>query len=675
MPNLLYNAISLEFTVMKFYIRLALGLSFTSAMLAPTPQAFARSVDREVTCDVLVVGGGLAGVATAYESLKLGRRVCLTEITDWLGGQVSAQGTSALDEKKTQRSQLYFPQGYVEFRQRLVDRYKNQKTPGNCWVSAVCFLPKDGHEILQTMLKEAEKQGKGKLQFLPNTVVKDLQVGTVGTGQQIQSVRAIQHRSASGAPPLNTEPLSQTIVDTYSEDDSSRFKKTIIRFVPPASGQWYVVEATETGELLALADLPYRLGIDKLSYTNPSSPSSSDDPYCPQAFTYTFAMAATATPQTVVPPAFYSQYAKSYSFNSNQYAQAPELVFTYRRILSNQDSAGSRTIAPGDISMQNWNWGNDYGPGTSADNYLYTRQQLAETRQLTPGGWQGGLRVSSLQGGEEQALGYFYWFAAGTSDAKLATKKPFPNVQFLKGFDSPMGTAHGLSKYPYIRESRRLIGRYAYGYPNGFAIAEISTSRKNFRDTPFYRENLSAETYRNLATALAGLSTIDVIRGKISPQELQWRSRAHIYPDSVGIGHYNLDFHPCMVESPPEKPGNQERPGERQGADETYPFQIPLRAMIPPKIDNLLVTGKSIAMDHISASAYRVHSIEWSAGAAAGTTASFAIETGTMPYQLVENLPRANANLEQLQKRLNANSNPTAFPNTSILNLNWKDWR
>ncbi len=204
---------SLGFAVMKFYIRLALGLFFGSAMLVPMPQVSARSVDREVACDVLVVGGGLAGVATAYEALKLGRRVCLTEITDWVGGQVSAQGTSALDEKKTQRSRLYFPQGYGEFRQRLVDRYKNQKSPGNCWVSAVCFLPKDGHEILQTMLKEAETQGKGTLQFFPNTVVKDLQIATAGSGQQIQSVLSIQHSAAVGAPPLNAEPLSHTIAD------------------------------------------------------------------------------------------------------------------------------------------------------------------------------------------------------------------------------------------------------------------------------------------------------------------------------------------------------------------------------------------------------------------------------------------------------------------------------
>jgi glycerol-3-phosphate dehydrogenase len=34
-----------------------------------------------------VVGGGLAGAGAAYEALLLGKTVCLTEITDWVGGQ------------------------------------------------------------------------------------------------------------------------------------------------------------------------------------------------------------------------------------------------------------------------------------------------------------------------------------------------------------------------------------------------------------------------------------------------------------------------------------------------------------------------------------------------------------------------------------------------------------
>lgn len=641
----------------------------------PVWAAPARPVDADVPCDILVVGGGLAGVATAYESLKAGRTVCLTEITDWIGGQISSQGTSALDERPTQRSQLYFSQGYREMRQRIVQQY-GVDDPGDCWVSVVCFLPRDGHEILTDMLKQAAKTGKGRLRFFPNTVVKDLQVQPVGAGKQIRAVRGIQHTPAPGTPALNTYPLSQTIADSYNEQDSALFRKKILRFVPPPSGKWYVIEATETGELLALADLPHRLGIDPLSYTNPSASGSKPYPYCPQAYTYTFAIEATAIPQTAKIPAFYPRYANSYSYNSLNYAKSPDLVFTYRRIWSVNPKADSKTVNPGDISMQNWNWGNDYGPGTAIDNYIYTREQLAAMGQLNPGGWQGGLRIASLRGGEEQALGFFYWLLAGTTDAKLGAgvKQPSPNRRYLEGLNSPMGTVHGLSKYPYIREGRRLIGRYAYGYPDGFTISEIDVSRQNFQ-APYYPETLSTQTYKNLEVAMAGLKVIDVILGTVKPPEFKWRTRSRIYSDSVGIGNYNIDFHPCMEFSPPERPDNIERPGERQAAAETYPFQLPLRAMIPPKIDNLLVTGKNVATSHISAAAYRVQSFEWSAGAAAGTTAAFALETGVMPYQLVENLPRQSPNLETLQKRLQANGNPIMFPGTSIFNNNWQNWK
>jgi hypothetical protein len=100
----------------------------------------------------------------------------------------------------------------------------------------------------------------------------------------------------------------------------------------------------------------------------------------------------------------------------------------------------------------------------------------------------------------------------------------------------------------------------------------------------------------------------------------------------------------------------------------------PLRAMIPQKIDNMLVAGKSIATSHIAAAAYRVHSFEWSSGAA-GTTATFALDTAIAPYQLVDQLPQREPQLEALQRRLEQNGNPIAFPNTSIFNESWPDWR
>ena len=118
-----------------------------------------------------------------------------------------------------------------------------------------------------------------------------------GTGEQITSALAIQHRSAPNTPPLNTEPLSHIITDAYRYENSSRLNKSIIRFVPKKAlknqiADWYIIEATETGELIGLTDIPYRLGIDPRSYLEPSASSITADPYCPQGFTYTFAMEA-----------------------------------------------------------------------------------------------------------------------------------------------------------------------------------------------------------------------------------------------------------------------------------------------------------------------------------------------------------------------------------------------
>src|SRR5690625_4731155 len=41
--------------------------------------------------DVLVVGGGLGGVAAALAAVASGCRVAMTEETDWLGGQLTTQ--------------------------------------------------------------------------------------------------------------------------------------------------------------------------------------------------------------------------------------------------------------------------------------------------------------------------------------------------------------------------------------------------------------------------------------------------------------------------------------------------------------------------------------------------------------------------------------------------------
>lgn len=667
-------------------VTLTLSIISLTSLTPSTIAAPPRTPDKQETCDILVAGGGLAGAAAAYEGLLAGKTVCLTEITDWVGGQISSQGTSALDERPTQRSRLFYSRGYLELRNRIKEYY-GELNPGDCWVSESCFIPADAHKILYGILRDTARRSKGTLKWYPSSVVKELNLSS--DGKLIESAIAIQHKPAPGTPPLNTDPLSQTIEDAYRYENSSRFEKTIVRFVPQGQQQgnapnWYVVDATETGELIALADVPYRLGVDPRSYLEPSSSSATGEPYCTQGFTYTFAMEATKEPQTHQMPSFYPQYQPYYSYELKRLADFG-LVFTYRRIWSPKEGEptkfggiGFTAPVPSDISMQNWTWGNDYRPGTSQDNLIYTREQLQSMGQLSPGGWMGGLRTETLRRGEENALGYFYWLVEGTTDSQLGAgvKKPHPNNKFLSGLDSPMGTVHGLSKYPYMREGRRIIGRPSYAHPDGFMVWEIDITRNQFKED-YYRQTLSPETYRRLWATLAGLEAIPVIRGEIAPEQVQRRTRSSIFPDSVGIGHYAIDFHPCMTQSPPEAPGNTEREGERRGAlnAPAYPFQIPLRAMIPQKIDNMLIAGKSIATSHIAAAAYRVHSFEWSSGAAAGTTAAFALEKGIAPYTLVDELPRPEPQLTALQQRLEKNGNPIAFPGTSIFNETWDTWK
>ncbi len=690
------------FSVRRSFVS-ALGLVLTGISLSvgSGQRAIAQSVpqstpqfptiDEVVDCELLIVGGGLAGTATAYESLLAGRTVCMTEITDWVGGQISSQGTSALDEARKQRELLFYPEGYNKLRSRIEDFY-GELNPGGCWVSLSCFLPDDANTILSGMLNEAAEQGGGQLKWFPATVVKELEISA--DGRMIESAIAIQHTPQPGTAPLNATPLSDTFLDSYQYEDSDRFAKDIIQFVPaqrnlPASStgsqpkaDWYVVEATETGEIIALSGVPYRLGLDPRSHLNPSSPTEVADPYCTQGFTYTFAMERTADAQPQTQPPYYQQYEPYFSYersrNQDDYF---DYVFTYRRIAAPDPRPEARqfgvsAVVPGDISMQNWTWGNDYRPGTAKDNLIFSADQLAATGQLAPGGWLGGLRVDTLRKAEENAYSYYYWLVEGTTDSQLGpdVKAPSPNHQFIAGFDAPMGTAHGLSKYPYIREARRIVGRPSVTYPDGFSVSEVDISKADYRDD-YYKETLGDRRYLALWQTLAGLNAASVIANDVPADQIARRTRSTIYPDAVGIAQYAIDFHPCLSEYPAETPGNTERANIRKAHGQAYPAQIPLRAMIPQNIDNLLIAGKTIATSNIAAAAYRVHSFEWSVGAAAGTTIDFALANDILPYELTDQLPNYEPDLEKLQKRLNDNGNPTAFPNTSIFNLDWEEWR
>jgi hypothetical protein len=134
------------------------------------------------------------------------------------------------------------------------------------------------------------------------------------------------------------------------------------------------------------------------------------------------------------------------------------------------------------------------------------------------------------------------------------------------------GTADGLAIEPYVRESRRIRAR--------FTVRE-----------------------QDLAFAVRG------------------EHGAVRYPDSVGIGMYRIDLHPSTG-------------GDSYIDLTTCPFQIPLGALVPERIENLLPACKNIGTTHITNGAYRLHPIEWNVGEVAALLADRCLRRDLTPQAL-----------------------------------------
>ena len=121
--------------------------------------------------------------------------------------------------------------------------------------------------------------------------------------------------------------------------------------------------------------------------------------------------------------------------------------------------------------------------------------------------------------------------------------------------------------------------------------------------------------------------------------------RAAEFADSVGIGFYNIDLHPTTA-------------GDNYIDVPSLPFQIPLGALIPVRLQNLLPAAKNIGTTHITNGCYRLHPVEWNIGEAAGALAAFCLRERVPPRAV-----RADAKrLEAYQALLAAQGVPLAWP-------------
>ncbi|MDF2726390.1 MAG: FAD-dependent oxidoreductase, partial [Paenibacillus sp.] len=162
-----------------------------------------------------------------------------------------------------------------------------------------------------------------------------------------------------------------------------------------------------------------------------------------------------------------------------------------------------------------------------------------------------------------------------------------------------VGTEDGLAMYPYIRESRRIKAE--------FTVLE-----------------------QHVATACR-------------PD-----GKAELFADSVGVGCYRIDLHPSTA--------------NRHYIDiSSLPFQIPLGALIPVRMNNLLPACKNLGVTHITNGCYRLHPVEWNIGESAGYLAAYCVERGISPRAVRGGKPE----LEQFQQLLAREGVELSWPATA----------
>ena len=71
----------------------------------------------------------------------------------------------------------------------------------------------------------------------------------------------------------------------------------------------------------------------------------------------------------------------------------------------------------------------------------------------------------------------------------------------------------------------------------------------------------------------------------------------------------------------------------------SWPFQIPLGALLPVRVENLLPAAKNLGVTHVTNGCYRLHPVEWNVGEAAGALAAYCLTERLMPRQVRNYIP------------------------------------
>ena len=484
--------------------------------------------------DVIIAGGGTGGTAAAIQASRLGVSVLIVEPSNMLGGQATAAGVSTMDDMSNTESGIYH-----EFMDRIRAHYgKMRKSISTCYWKdyGKAFEPSVGHKILADMAASAD----------------------VLYYSEIISV--------------NDEYIS---VDTPEGLKDIRYK--------------ILIDATEYGDILPLADVTYRVG-------NSISPNINDTMIQDITWTAIIRKYPKGIPAHLIvktPLDGYEKARKNYrnyvtrngfDFKGRYPVKMPVNVASHNAYRAVPDSytPGSYTGAKNHwkrITKCGVNWGNDY-PGM----YLWHGRYGMPVDYIES----KDLRAQIERDALIKTLHYIYYIQNELGESWSVDENEYSNdilPEAMKNFpDEWKAILQHMPPIPYVRESRRIVGEYTL---NAHDLYINSTSWHN-------------------------------------------GEKSHELTDAIAIGGYNLDLHGGDDDDDIESSlGESQRSIERDKP--AGPFQVPLRVLIPASKDNFLAAEKNLSMSRLVSGALRLQPITMMTGQAAGALAALAIRKGIAP--------------------------------------------
>lgn len=498
----------------------------------------------EKTTDILIVGGGLGGVAGALAALGMGQKVILTEETDWIGGQLTAQGVPPDENPWIDREGVGCTASYRHLRNGIRDYYRRYYpmddevkqnpffNPGMGNVSPLCHEPRISLAVIWAL-------------FAPYLAA--------------QQVEILLNHKPSSAETDGDFVRTVTLQNTLTGEE----------FCISAA---YVVDATELGDLLELAKIEHVIGAESQAQTGEMHALSGEpDPMDQQSHSWVFVLDYLPGEDHVI------DKPDQYDFWRDYQADFwPEKLLSWTTSDPISLEPVHRPIFTGptdDLHGDDlWHFRRIAYRGFYPKGFHQSDIVIVNWPQIDY--WLGPLvgvsteeTTKHLEGARQLSLSMLYW---------MQTEAP----RFDGGYGYPglrprgdiLGTQDGLAKYAYIRESRRIKAE--------FTILE---------------QHVGVEA-----------------RGELKGAEQ--------FHDTVGIGSYRIDLHPSY---------------RRNYVDVTnWPHQIPLGALIPQRVENLLPGNKNLGTTHITNGCYRLHPIEWNIGEAAGALAAYCLQHKLIPRQV-----------------------------------------